>query len=87
MLADFDRLIGLEQLAVMHINDSKADFDTHRDRHENIGDGYIGREGFKALLTHPKLQDTPGILEVPGVDGHGPDKANLDRLKAIVQDS
>jgi len=87
MLADFDRLIGLEQLVVMHLNDSKADFDTHRDRHENIGDGYIGRDGFKAILTNPKLKEMPGILEVPGLDGHGPDKANLDRLKAIAKNA
>ncbi|HEV2413076.1 MAG TPA: deoxyribonuclease IV [Candidatus Saccharimonadales bacterium] len=87
MLDDFDRLIGLEHLVVMHINDSKADFDTHRDRHENIGDGYIGRDGFKAILTHPKLKTIPGILEVPGLEGKGPDKANLDRLRAIVKDA
>jgi deoxyribonuclease-4 len=81
---EFDRLIGLDRLAVMHLNDSKADIGTHVDRHENIGDGFIGAEGFKALLNHPKLNDVCGVMEVPGLDGSGPDAANLLRLKNLV---
>lgn len=83
LLNKFDQLIGLENLVVFHLNDSKIDFGGRRDRHENIGDGFVGTEGFSALIHHPKLLETPGILEVPGLDGKGPDKANVDRLKNI----
>jgi apurinic endonuclease APN1 len=86
-LEEFDREIGLENLAVMHCNDSKAALGAGRDLHENIGDGNIGREGFAALLSHPALANTPLILEVPGYKlngaGKGPDKPNIDRLKEI----
>ncbi len=84
-LAEFDRRLGLDRLAVMHLNDSKADLGTHIDRHENIGDGAIGKAGFEVIVNHPKLKDVCGILEVPGIDGKsGPDQANLDRLKALT---
>ena len=81
---DFDRLIGLDRLAVMHLNDSKAEIGTHIDRHENIGDGFIGLDGFKAIINHPKLKDVSGIMEVPGLDGNGPDAANLERLRELL---
>ena len=84
-LADFDRLIGLDRLVAMHLNDPKADIGSHVDRHENIGHGYIGEAGFRVILNHPKLADMPGILEVPGMDGKsGPDQPNLDRLKELT---
>jgi len=86
-LEEFDREVGLERIAAIHANDSKAALGAGRDLHENIGDGYIGREGFLALMSHPALQDVPFILEVPGykIDGagKGPDKPNVDRLKEI----
>jgi deoxyribonuclease-4 len=78
---DFDRIIGLERLNAVHLNDSKAELGSHLDRHENIGDGQIGLTGLLALIHHPKLDQLPAILEVPGLDGNGPDQANLDRLK------
>jgi deoxyribonuclease-4 len=80
----FDSLIGLDRLVAMHLNDSKADLGTHIDRHENIGDGFIGLEGFGYLINHPKLNHVSGLMEVPGVDGNGPDAANLERLRALI---
>jgi len=86
-LAEFDAEIGLEHLAAIHCNDSKADLGGGRDLHENIGDGKIGRAGFEALLAHPAIAEVPLLLEVPGykIDGagKGPDKPNIDRLKEI----
>jgi deoxyribonuclease-4 len=83
-LGRFDSLIGLDRLAVMHLNDSKADYGSHVDRHENIGDGFIGLEGFRHIVGHPKLAGVSGILEVPGIDGKsGPDKENMDRLISL----
>jgi deoxyribonuclease-4 len=88
-LADFDRLIGLNRLVCMHLNDSKADLGSHLDRHENIGYGHIGDEGFRRIINHPKLAHASGLLEVPGMDGKsGPDEANMHRLlnlRAISQ--
>lgn len=83
-LNEFDQKIGLGKLVAMHLNDSKVDLGAKVDRHQNIGDGYIGNDGFKVILNHPKLKDVPGMLEVPGLDEKGPDKANLDRLRALT---
>jgi deoxyribonuclease-4 len=83
-LTKFDRLIGLDRLALMHLNDSKADIDTHVDRHENIGDGFLGIESFRHIINHRRLQNVSGVLEVPGIDGKsGPDKPNMDRLLSL----
>jgi deoxyribonuclease-4 len=84
LLDDFDRLIGLEHLVALHLNDSKGEINTKLDRHENIGDGTIGYAGFKHIVNDPRLKDLPGMLEVPGIGDQGPDKENLDRLKALV---
>jgi deoxyribonuclease-4 len=54
-----------------------------RDRHENIGDGHIGLDGFRCLMSHAAFADAPFLLEVPGLDGKGPDAANIDRLKQL----
>jgi deoxyribonuclease-4 len=85
-LAEFEEKIGLDKLVAMHLNDSKIDLGGRVDRHENIGDGYIGNEGFKVILNHPKLANVPGMLEVPGLDDKGPDQANLDRLRSLTND-
>ena len=85
VLAEFDKEIGLENLVAIHANDSKFDIGTNRDRHENIGDGFIGKDGFKNLISHPKLKNIPFITEVPGYEGNGPDKKNVDILKSLRQ--
>ncbi len=81
----FDKTIGIERLSVLHINDSKVDFDTHKDRHENIGDGFIGLDAFSPIVNDERLQHISGILEVPGLSTEGPDKANLDRLRKLIK--
>jgi deoxyribonuclease-4 len=82
-LDQFDKLLGLYNRVCYHINDTKIHIHGRVDRHENIGDGYLGIEAFRAIVNHPKLKDIPGMLEVPGLDDKGPDKPNLDRLKAL----
>ncbi|MEX1022548.1 MAG: deoxyribonuclease IV [Dehalococcoidia bacterium] len=88
-MAEFDRHIGLELLAVVHVNDSKVPLGAFRDRHENIGDGEIGTSGFDAMLAHPAFAGRALLLEVPGIPteaspkGDGPDLENVRRLKAI----
>ena len=82
-MAEFDAEIGLDRLIVVHANDAKVEFASGIDRHENIGEGYIGIEGFETIMAHPAFADAPFLLEVPGADKKGPDKPNLDRLKDI----
>ena len=82
-MAEFDKEIGLEQLIAVHANDSKIPLGGGKDRHDNIGEGHIGRKGFETIMGHPPFRDVPFLLEVPGLDGEGPDKANVDILKEI----
>lgn len=82
-MSEFEERVGLERLVAVHANDSKCALAGGLDRHENIGDGHIGRKGFEAIMGHPAFRDVPFLLEVPGFDGGGPDKRNLDILKRI----
>ena len=66
VLSEFDRVIGLDRLRCLHVNDSKVPFGANRDRHANIGEGTIGADALAALLGHPSLGHLPAILEVPG---------------------
>ena len=83
MLAEFDEHIGLDNLVAIHANDSKYPLGGGVDRHENIGQGHIGLEGFENILGHPAFRDLTLFLEVPGFEGKGPDKQNLDILKEM----
>ena len=65
VLAEFDRVIGLDRLKALHINDSKNPFASHKDRHECIGRGSLGLETFEKIINHPILADKPMILETP----------------------
>ena len=65
VLSEFDRIIGLERLKALHLNDSKNPFASHKDRHELLGEGSLGLETFKTIVNHPALKDKPMILETP----------------------
>lgn len=77
-----DKAFGIKNLVAMHINDSKTVFNSRHDRHENLGKGYIGLDGFKNLAKQKELSHTAWLLEVPGFDDTGPDKKNVDLLKS-----
>jgi deoxyribonuclease-4 len=81
VVKEVDRLIGLDRLRCLHVNDSKTPLGSNRDRHDNIGDGLMG-EKLGVFLAHPKLQDLPALLEVPGA-GHGPDAEQVQKLKKL----
>lgn len=83
VMEEFDREIGLSKLACVHANDAKVEYGSGVDRHENIGEGYIGTEGFEVIMGHLAFRDVPFVLEVPGFEKNGPDKENMDRIKAI----
>ena len=65
VLAEFDRIVGLDRLKALHLNDSKNPFASHKDRHECIGKGSLGVETFRQIVNHPLLKDKPMILETP----------------------
>jgi len=86
---EFEREVGLAHLVAIHANDSKCPLGGGVDRHENIGEGHIGRAGFEVIMAHLAFRDLPFLLEVPGFSKEGkkaggPDKENVDRLKAIA---
>lgn len=88
-LAQFDRLIGLDRLVVIHANDSKRERGSRVDRHEAIGAGKIGREAFRLIMNHPQLKKIPLILETPkeGPDGKATpanDRRNLALLRSFA---
>lgn len=71
VLDEFDRVIGINRLKAIHINDSKNPFESHKDRHEKIGEGFIGLEAFERIINHKYLRDLPFYLETPnGLDGY-----------------
>ncbi len=65
VLAEFDRVIGIDRLRAVHVNDSKNPLGAHKDRHERISEGYIGIDAFARIVRHPTLRDLPFILETP----------------------
>ncbi len=83
-LQDFEKSIGLEYLELWHFNDSRDRLGDLRDRHENIGEGGIGRDGFLNLLKLDQISTKPIIIETPGFDDQGPDKKNIDILKDLA---
>lgn len=81
ILNEFDEKIGLDRLLVVHVNDSKNERGAHKDRHENIGYGYIGFDTLNKIVHHPKLKDVPKILETPYIAEHAPYKEEIDMFK------
>jgi len=82
-LNQFQELIGLERLKLLHINDCRGTMGSHLDRHEHIGLGHIGENGFRLILRHPDLQDLPMILETP-IDSRRNDVANLQAARKLA---
>ena len=86
-IQDFDRVIGLERLKFFHINDSKKELGSHVDRHEHIGQGHIGLQGFKLLVNDPRFTDLPMVLETPKQKDLAEDIKNLAVLKKLLTTS
>ena len=83
VLDEFDRVIGINRLKAIHINDSKNPFASHKDRHEKIGDGFIGTEAMGRIINHPMLRDLPFYLETPNeLDGY---KREIETLRELYK--
>ena len=83
MISEFDQDVGVANLLAVHANDSKRPCGAGVDRHDNIGEGFIGEDGFEAIMGTPSFQEVPFLLEVPGFEGKGPDSQNIEILKKI----
>lgn len=83
VLTEFDRVIGLERLKAVHINDSMNPLGSHKDRHARIGEGYLGEAAFGRIINHPALRDLPFILETPNdLAGYAREIGRLKELRA-----
>ena len=85
MLESFDTIIGLDRLKAIHLNDSKNPCGAHKDRHEKIGQGFIGTQAFERIINHPALRDLPFFLETPqgNLAGWGDEIALLKTLREV----
>lgn len=72
-----DKAVGIDRLGAIHLNDSRDEYGSHRDRHDNLGEGFIGKDGIAAFLSEPRFEDLPVLLEVPGSDKDGPSAADV----------
>jgi deoxyribonuclease-4 len=82
-VAAFDKHIGMKELRIVHLNDSKGDINCNRDRHEHIGMGYIGEKGFRAFLSNNEIKKRPLILETP-IDNRRDDAGNLKKVRELA---
>lgn len=82
VLDDFDHIIGLDKLLVVHVNDSKNPIGAHKDRHENIGYGYLGFDTLYKVVNHPRLDGIPKILETPWYNEKAPYKQEIEMLRS-----
>ena len=81
ILDEFDNIIGLNYLKVIHINDSKNPIGSHKDRHENIGKGTIGFDNLINVIYNKRIEGIPKILETPYIDGNAPYKAEIEMIR------
>ena len=82
-LAQFDELLGMKNLKVVHLNDTKGDKGSGLDRHEHIGMGFIGEDGFRRILLHPAFKGIPLVCETP-VDGRRDDRGNIAKVRELA---
>ena len=82
VIEQFDKIVGLDRLLVVHVNDSKNPIGAHKDRHENIGYGYLGFDVLYRVVHHPKLQGIPMILETPYYNEKAPYKQEIEMLRS-----
>ena len=83
--AEFDRIIGIDRIKALHLNDSQKDLGSRVDRHADIGAGCVGLEGFRAIVNDPRFADLPMILETPKGDDLAEDIENLSKLRGLIR--
>jgi deoxyribonuclease IV len=83
VLDEFDRIVGLERLRSLHLNDSANPLGSNRDRHANIGEGELGEKGCTAFLSEPRFETLPCVLETPGPERQGPTKEEIELCRTL----
>jgi deoxyribonuclease IV len=83
VIDSYAKVIGMRRLKCLHVNDSLAPLGSNRDRHAPPGDGELGPRGCGAFLSEPRFEKLPALFEGPGVDGHAPEKVDVDKLKKL----
>jgi deoxyribonuclease-4 len=86
LVDEIDQKVGLKQLKLLHVNDSRDDRGSNRDRHAPIGKGEIGRKGLRAFLSEPRLQQVPAVLEGPGIDGGATARKDVQLARRLWRD-
>ncbi len=81
----FDRIVGIDKLRCLHLNDSQKEFGSRKDRHAHIGEGELGLSAFEQIVNDPRLAGLPGVLETPKGDDGAEDGVNLGKLRALVR--
>jgi deoxyribonuclease IV len=87
LVDEIDAKVGLDQLKLLHVNDSRDDRGSNRDRHAPIGKGEIGRKGFRAFLGERRLQNVPAVLEGPGIDGHDVARKDVQLIRRLWREA
>jgi len=87
LVDEIDKKVGLKQLKLLHVNDSRDDRGSNRDRHAVIGKGEIGRKGLRAFLGERRLQKVPAVLEGPGVDGRQPGRKDVQLTRRLWREA
>jgi deoxyribonuclease-4 len=84
MVGSFDRIVGLDRLRAIHMNDSKKGLGSRVDRHEHIGKGALGLEPFRFIMNDPRLAHLPKLLETPKGEDMAEDKENMALLRSLI---
>ena len=83
VVAGLDAAVGLDRLQCLHVNDSKVPFGSNRDRHANLGEGFMGEGPLRAFLGHPAFEGLPALLEMEGFGGDGADRADIEVARRL----
>jgi deoxyribonuclease IV len=87
LVDEIDKKVGVKQLKLLHVNDSRDDRGSNRDRHAPIGKGEIGRKGFRAFLGEARIHDVPAVLEGPGIDGHDVGRKDVQLIRRLWRET
>ena len=87
LVDEIDAKVGLKQLKLLHVNDSRDDRGSNRDRHIALGKGKIGRKGIRAFLGEPRFQGLPAVFEGPGLEGHSPSREDIKVMRRLWREA
>ncbi|HKH22960.1 MAG TPA: deoxyribonuclease IV, partial [Solirubrobacterales bacterium] len=87
LVDEIDAKVGVKQLKLLHVNDSRDERGSNRDRHTALGKGEIGRSGIRAFLGEPRFQGLPAVFEGPGLEGHSPSREDITIMRRLYREA